>query len=58
MHHHSTRGCPPLLAESDLEMELEQDLLFGQEQYPTETVRKVSDVLYMDNVAEKPHQDK
>lgn len=48
----------PLLAESDLEMELEQDqdLLFGQEQYPVETVRKVSAVLYLDNVAEKPHQ--
>lgn len=46
----------PILAESDLELEQGQDLLFGQEQYSRGSVRKVPDVLYMDNVAEKPHQ--
>lgn len=46
----------PLLAESELEVEQGPDLLFGQEQYSRGMVRKVPDVLYMGNVAEKPHQ--
>lgn len=45
-----------MLAESDLDLEQGQDLLFGQEQYSRGMVRKVPDVLYLDSVAEKPHQ--
>lgn len=46
----------PVPAEPDLELEQGQDLLFSQEQYSRGMVRKVPDLLYMDNVAEKPHQ--